>query len=109
MTKGSDDWDDYNAERELAPEGPPDVLVHLALTCNGAWGLSIKDALEMRQHIDPPELPEGNSSWTHELRDIDKMFGGKVQEHASRIAWAAYRQGILHGELLQKSRQAPTI
>lgn len=57
------DWDDDG----MAPEGPPEELVHLALTCNGAWGLSIKDALQMREHMDGGKPPHGDSSWKHEL------------------------------------------
>jgi hypothetical protein len=98
-----DDWDDYNAERELAPEGWPEELVHLALTCNGGWGLGIKDAVGMRQNMDAGKPPLGDSSWKHELeQQLNSQLHPDVYGIARRIAWAAYRQGILHGELLAK-------
>jgi hypothetical protein len=95
----SDDWD---LENEMAPEGPPEELLHLALTCNGGWGLSVKDALMMREHMEAGKLPLGDSSWKHEL---EQQLLSQMHLDARRIAWAAYRQGILHGELLSKARR----
>lgn len=93
--------DDWESERELAPEGAPEELVHLALTCNGGWGLSIKDAVGMRPHMDGGKPPLGDSSWKHELEDL-RDGDSKAYDTARRLAWAAYRQGIIHGELLAK-------
>jgi hypothetical protein len=98
----NDDFD-WNDEDELAPEGPPEELLHLAMTCNGSWGLSIKDALQMREHMNAGKPPEGDSSWKNELEDM-RDHAAKVYEAARHIAWKAYRQGILHGEELAKFR-----
>jgi hypothetical protein len=102
----SDIFDDWESERELAPEGAPEALVHLALTCNGGWGLSIKDAVQMRQHMDGGKPPLGDSTWKHELeQQLPSQLHPDVHAIARRIAWAAYRQGILHGELLAKHQK----
>jgi hypothetical protein len=101
----SDIFDDWESERELAPEGAPEELVHLALTCNGGWGLSIKDALQMRQHMDGGKPPWGDSTWKHELeQQLPAQLHPDVHAIARRIAWAAYRQGILHGEALARHK-----
>lgn len=100
----SDIYDDWESERELAPEGAPHELVHLTLTCNGAWGLSITDALQMRSYMNDEKPPLGDSSWRHELEDL-RDGDPKAYDTARRLAWAAYRQGILNGELLAKHQK----
>jgi hypothetical protein len=98
-----DIFDTWESDDGMAPEGLPEELVHLALTCNGGWGLGIKDALGMRQNMDAGKPPLGDSSWKHELeQQLNSQLHPDVYGIARRIAWAAYRQGILHGELLAK-------
>lgn len=98
----SDDWD---VDDGMAPEGAPEELLHLAMTGNGAWGLSIKDALQMREHMAGGKPPQGDSAWAQELEHhLRSQLHPDVHAIARRIAWAAYRQGILHGEELARYR-----
>lgn len=105
----TDIFDDWESERELAPEGAPVELVHLALTCNGSWGLGIRDAIAgrnaMRECGDEP--PVTDSAWKHELEMVAKLHGYDAYEMARRIAWRAYAQGLAHGELLERERHFP--
>ena len=98
--------DDWEPEDELAPMGPPAELIHLALTCNGGWGLSIRDAIGGRNAMREcgAEPPVVDSAWKHDLETISKLHGYEAYEMARRIAWAAYRQGIIHGEVMLKHR-----
>lgn len=100
------DYDDWDNEDELAPMGPPAELIHLALTGNGGWGLGVSDACGMRNAMrecgdEPPVI---DSTWKHELEMVAKLHGYEAYEMARRIAWAAYRQGIVHGEVMLKHR-----
>lgn len=104
------DYGDWDVDDGCAPEGPPEELLHLCLTGNGGWGLSIKDALMMREHMEAGKPPLGDSSWKHELeQQLSSQLHHDVHAIARRIAWAAYRQGVLHGELLERERIYPTI
>jgi hypothetical protein len=97
----TDSYDDYEVDDGMAPEGPVIELLHIAMT--GHWGMTIKDALELRRIMDDETPPEGgdDSAWQREVEDMrDDLFDSKVYDTVRRIAWAAYRQGIFHGELL---------
>ena len=59
----TDIFDDWEVDDGMAPEGPPEELVHLAMTSNSRWGLSIKDALQMRPFMDAGKPPLGDSTW----------------------------------------------
>lgn len=97
----SDIFDDYEVDDGMAPEGPPEKLMHLAMIAE--WNLTIMDAVCMRQNMDAGKLPLGDSSWKHELeQQLPSQLHPDVHAIARRIAWAAYRQGILNGELLAK-------
>jgi hypothetical protein len=95
----SDIFDDWEVDDGMAPEGPAEELLHLAMTAE--WNLTIKDAVELRPFMDAGKPPLGDSTWKHELEDL-RDGDPKTYDTARRIAWAAYRQGILHGELLAK-------
>lgn len=106
----SDIFDYWESERELAPEGPPEQLLHLCLTGNGAWGLGIKDALQMRQHMDGGKPPLGDSSWKYALeQQLSQQLHPDLHNMVSSLVWGAYRQGIMHGEELERERIYPTI
>lgn len=102
------DYDDWDNEDELAPMGPPAELIHLALTGDGAWGLGIPDACGMRNAMREcgDEPPMNDLQWKTDLDKFMKIASGqdKLQDMARRIAWAAYRQGIVHGEVMLKHR-----
>lgn len=100
-----DDWE--SAERELAPMGPKAELIHLVLTGTGYCG-GVSDACGMRNAMrecgdEPPVI---DRQWLHDLEMFMKLASGqdKLQDMARRIAWAAYRQGIVHGEVMLKHR-----
>jgi hypothetical protein len=96
-----DIFDDWEVDDGMAPEGPAEELLHLAVTAE--WNLTIKDAVELRPFMDAGKPPLGDSTWKHELeQQLPSQLHPDVHAIARRIAWAAYRQGILHGELLAK-------
>jgi hypothetical protein len=100
----SDIFDDWEVDDGMAPEGPPEELLHLAML--GEWRLTVEDALALRQHMDPGKPPVGDSTWKHELEHkLRSQLHPDVHGIARRLAWAAYRQGILHGELLAKHQK----
>ncbi len=100
-----DIFDDWEVDDGMAPEGPAEELLHLAMTRNARWNLTIKDAVELRQHMDGGKSPLGDSTWKHELeQQLPSQLHPDVHAIARRIAWAAYRQGVLHGELLAQHK-----
>lgn len=105
------DYNDWEVDDGEGPQGPPEEMLHLCLTDNGGWGLTIKDALKMREDMEtgkPPPL--GDSSWKHELeQQLCSQLHPDVHAIIHRIAWSAYRQGVLHGELLERERNYPNI
>jgi hypothetical protein len=94
-----DNYSDWEVDDGNAPEGPPEELLHLAIT--GRWGLTMQDALELRRVMGDGKPPLVDSTWQHGLEDL-RDGDPKAYDTARRLAWAAYRQGILHGELLAK-------
>lgn len=102
------DYDDWGNEDELAPMGPPAELIHLALTGDGTWDLGVKDAVGMRNAMREcgDEPPVNDLQWKTDLDKFMKIASGqgKLQDMARRIVWAAYRQGIVHGEVMLKHR-----
>jgi len=108
MTVLENEYDDWDNEDELHPMGPPAELIHLALTGNGGWGLSVSDACGMRNAMrecgDEPSVID--RQWQNDLEIFMKLASGqsKLQDMARRIVWEAYRQGIVHGEVMLKHR-----
>lgn len=107
MRKNGDD-DFWDPADEFPPEGPPAAMIHLALTCNGAWGLGILDACDMRNAMRTcgDEPPVDDRQWVVDLEIFRKIAQGQedLKSMAEQIAWAAYRQGIVHGEAILKFR-----
>jgi hypothetical protein len=105
MKPSCDDWDN---EDELAPMGQPAELIHLALTGNGGWGLGVSDACGMRNAMREcgDEPPVVDRQFLLDLEMFMKLASGqdKWQDMARRIAWQAYAQGIVHGEVMLKHR-----
>lgn len=108
MTVWENEHDDWEPEDELAPMGPPAELIHLALTGNSGWSLSVSDACDMRNAMrecgDEPAVVD--RQWPLDLEMFMKLANGQnnLQDLARRIAWQAYRQGIVHGEVMLKHR-----
>lgn len=98
------DYDDWDVDDGMAPEGPPEVMLHLSLVGFNGWPQNFKDALLLREHMEAGKPPLGDSEWAYELQQLSSKLHPDINEIVRRIAWAAYRQGILHGELLSEVR-----
>lgn len=103
------DYDDWDVDDGMAPEGPPEVMLHLSLVGLNGWPQNFKDALLLREHMEAGKPPLGDSGWAYELNQLNQQLHPDLNALLYRLAWAAYRQGVLHGELLERERIYPTI
>ena len=96
----SDTWDSDGD----APEGPLVELLRLGVL--GQWGLTLVDALELRQLMRKENQSPPLVDWEYELQQkLRQQLSPDAFDSVKSVAWAAYRQGMLHGELLVKHQK----